>query len=257
MKTRAPVTDKDFGPNAKRPYEDDANQPAEAEGGKKGKEPKEKKDKASKGDKTPSSAGPKIKTRTHPFIVMVLTMLFALIVAAAGLFLLYLDVGGWKAPFVEFFLDTPLAVDIQEQIYLDRELVIEEREQAAAILQEFNEQWQIDLEVREWQFARDLADFERRQRLAEEDDARRAEEIAYLEDLQTGQVAFEEAAAPFARMDAEEAAAILSAMDNSILALRIFGSLNVARRAAILVAFTEDQAARFTEDSVWQAMQNW
>jgi len=250
MKTRAPVTDKDFGPNAKRPFDDGDGDQDVGAAGKKRKKTKEKKEKAVK------TTGGAVKTRTHPFIVTILTLLFALLLAAAGLFLLYFDVGGIKAPFVEFFLDTPLAHEIQELIFLDRELAIEEREQTVAFLQDYHEQWQLDLEARERQFAQEIAAFERQQLLAEDDDLLRAEEIAYLEGLLSGRQSLEEAAAPYARMDADEAAALLAAMDRN-LALQIFNTLNTARKALILAALSVEDAVRFTEDSVWIGSNPW
>jgi flagellar motility protein MotE (MotC chaperone) len=246
MNTRAPVTEKEFGPNAKRPYDDDG---AEAAG--KGKRSKGKADKPKDGK---ASAEPAVKTRTHPIIVGVLTMLFAVLLVAAGLFMLYMDVGGIKAPFSEFFLDTPLAMDLQEAIFENRERVIEEREQAVTLAEAYNRTRQADLEARLAQLARDILEFERRQAEAEEEDWRRAGEIARLEDLLSGALTIQELAAQYGnRMDAEEAAARLAAMDHS-LALAIFGQLSVARRTAIHEAMSVEDSNRFTESAYWQGM---
>jgi len=245
MKTRAPVTDKDFGPKAKRPYEDDDEAGPGAKGKKKEKKPKDKKTKDSA-----KNAEPGTKARTHPLIVTLLTLLFAVLLAATGLFLLYLDVGGIKAPFVDFFLDTPLAVELQDNIFLIREQVIDEREASVTQQESYNREWQLDLEARHRILDREIADFERRQRLAEEEDEFRAAEIARLEDLLTGRMTFEEVAAPYARMDVDAAAAILAAMDNT-LALRIFGTMSTARRASVLEALPEEVAVRFTEDAAF------
>jgi flagellar motility protein MotE (MotC chaperone) len=252
MKTRAPVTDKDFGPKAKRPYEDEDEDEGQAEpaGKKKAKAPKEKKEKKPKEKKEKQPKDPKAKTRTHPFIVGVLTMLFAVLLMAVGLIMLYLDVGGIKAPFVEFFLETPLSIDIQERIIFNREQAVEEREVNILFLEDFNDQWQLDLEERERQFANELAEFERRQRLAEEEDWRRADEIAFLENLMAGRVTIEEAAATYSRMEPEEAAAIIEVMDFSA-ALAILGNMTSARRAPILAALQPDTAARLSEAALF------
>ena len=229
------VTENDFGPKAGRPGDDDGE-------GKKSK--KEKK------PKTEKSNEPKEKQRTHPFIVFVLTFLFCVILVVAALLALYNDVMGIKAPFNEFFNQTPLAEDVRDSIFRDREAVLQRWDDTLTDWEERLGWREADMDVREFEYRLDYEEFMRLRELEEIEDERRAWEIALLEDLLAAKLSVDDMVNTIRRMEAEEAAGILADMTNYPMALVIFAGQRSAFQAEILTAMPNEIAVRFIEDTV-------